>query len=192
MQPKSLHFLSPNIISSFISLLFLIIFLILSHNIKAQKLSTEDKIKASYIYNFIRFINWPMENNQKVSKVINVCSFSSSNHFFKAFGPVTGKQVRGRKIILHKITNPKQVAHCDLLYIDKGKKSNLGEILPLINKYSILSVSDINNFCNQGGMICLVKSKGRIGVQINLKVARTAGFNISSNLLEVATIVSSQ
>lgn len=157
----------------------------------AQKLSKEDKIKASYIYNFIRFIQWPHSlSNTQTS--INICVFSDNPDFVKAFQPVLNKKVRGQKLSITQLSQLKAISSCHLLYLAENKHNYFTKFLSKPQAFPILSVSDHRSFCAQGGMICLVKSKGRIKVEINLKVAKAAGFNISSNLLEVATIVSSR
>jgi len=161
-------------------------------NSNAQELTNEDKIKASFVFNFIRFIKWPSNKFLQPSQTINVCIInhvSSNNLFYKAFLPVAGKQVNGHKLALHKITKFDRINHCHVLYIEKEEKLHIKKLLYLTKKNKILSISDINGFCAEGGIIGMVKRKGKIRVEINLQSATSSGFIINSNLLEVATIV---
>jgi len=174
-------------------ILHLFLLLILSFTLietsYAQKNSSEEKIKASYIFNFIRFINWPSTELGQKKQSIQICIFKHNRRFEKAFKPVLGKKVRGHSLKFKKISNTKNIPNCHLLYIGKAEKSQIAILLPELTKHRVLSISDTRNFCAKGGIIGMVKKKGRIRVEINLKRAKSAGFKISSNLLEVATIV---
>jgi hypothetical protein len=185
----------------------LFIALFTSFSAHAQEIANEDKIKASYVFNFIRFIEWPLSDlknhsapgsknaqpknshSQNHSANIVVCVLNRKKQFIKAFNPVIGKKVRGQTLQFKELTNTSDISQCNLLYIDKAEKNMVSELLLAIKKYHILSISDIKSFCRLGGMIGMVTKKGKIKVEINLNVAKTAGFKISSNLLEVATIV---
>jgi YfiR/HmsC-like len=176
-----------------IVLFFLINSLFFPTLVSAHKITNDDKTKASFVFNFIRFIKWPADKLIKTSEPINVCVINrnrSNSPFIKAFKPFIAKLVNGHPLTLHKISNPEKIQHCHLIYIDKLEKNNLKILSPLIIKHHILSVSDIDNFCTTGGIIGLVKRKGKIRVKINLQAAQAFGYSISSNLLEMATIVS--
>ncbi len=171
---------------------FIILFItfgLFSFSTHAQKISSEDKIKASYVFNFVRFITWPSQGLNKKKQSVQVCSINQNNRFDKAFKPVIGKKISGQPLMFKKIKDIEHISQCHLLYIDKSEKEQIHSLLPLIKKYRILSISDSHNFCALGGIIGMVKRKGRIRIEINLKEAKSAGFKISSNLLEVATIV---
>lgn len=172
--------------------LLLMFFSLSKNTVYAQEIANEDKIKASYVFNFIRFIEWPFNEPGDVSQSIVVCVINRKNQFVKAFNPVIGKSVKGHLLTLKKISGPLELSGCHLLYIDKAEKNLISSLLPEIKKHHILSISDSKSFCSQGGMIGMVTKKGKIKVEINLDVAKAAGFKINSNLLEVAKIVSSQ
>ena len=160
--------------------------------VSAQDISKGDKIKASYVFNFIRFIKWPPEKLNTNKQPINICVINRSDNFVKAFQPAIGKKVDGHPLVLNEISDINDISSCHLVYIDKSEKKKVSTVLEQVEANKILSISDINTFCKQGGMIAMVNKKGTIKVEINLNVARKAGFHISSNLLEVAKIVTSE
>lgn len=167
--------------------LMLVLFINSSH---AQTLTKEDKIKASYVFNSIRFISWP--ENVLAVNTLNVCAISESKAFSNAFKPVVGRKVKGNLLKFYHISIDSQINHCNVLFLDKTAHHRFIKLKKLIQNKKILFISDIKNFCNKGGMIGLAIKKGKMKLEINLDLANSAGFNISSNLLEVATIVSSQ
>jgi hypothetical protein len=158
----------------------------------AQEIVNEDKIKASYVFNFIRFVTWPsiLSSNLSSQKII-VCIINN-HQFIQAFNPIIGRKVRGHLLVFREVTQLTEISSCNLVYIDQSQRKLLTRLLPEVQKYKILSISNIKGFCARGGIIGMVTQKGRIRVEINLAVAQKVGFNISSNLLEVATIVRSQ
>lgn len=154
--------------------------------------SREYKVKASYIYNFIRFVNWP-ENafNGDNAKPIRFCIFGK-DQFKNYFDPVLNKDIKGHSLQLIRTSSLEYLENCHIVYVVKNHKNRLQSIFDQIKNKSVLTVSDINSFCSQGGMIGLVTRKGKIKVEINLEAAKAKGLEISSNLLEVSQIVSSQ
>ena len=172
----------------FIGCILMSIFLF-STVVNAKKIKSEYKIKASYVFNFIRFVTWPTQQLDKKTESVQVCVMNSNSQFNKAFKPVIGRKISGHPLRFKQLSDINNIAQCHLLYVDKSKKNNIVKLLPLIEKYKILFISDSRNFCAKGGMIGMVKRKGKIRLEINLKATKLAGFNISSNLLEVATIV---
>lgn len=173
-------------------LFFIISILSYPASVFAQTILKEDKIKASYIFNFIRFIQWPEQRLGNNTSPLNVCVINRSDRFIKAFKPVVGKKVNGHPLTLHKVSDADELSQCHVVYIDKSKQKKIKELINFFDDNKILSISDIETFCKDGGMIGMVNIKGKIKVEINLDAARRAGFHISSNLLEVAKIVTSQ
>jgi hypothetical protein len=58
-----------------------------------------------------------------------------------------------------------------------------------VDKSGVLTVSDIPDFTNSGGMIQFVLLENKVRFQVNLTAAETAGLTLSSQLLKVATSV---
>lgn len=79
-----------------------------------------------------------------------------------------------------------EVTSCDLVFLSKSERRQLGEVVEQMQEFSILTVSDIEGFAKEDGMIEFVFSNGSIQMEINLLAASKSNLSISANLLEVA------
>jgi hypothetical protein len=70
-----------------------------------------------------------------------------------------------------------------------SEESRLAEILKMLDKASILTVSNVAKFSQRGGMIQFVVEANKIRFEVNLTSAERAGLTLSSELLKVATAV---
>jgi hypothetical protein len=76
-----------------------------------------------------------------------------------------------------------------MVFIGASEKSRLGEILGALNERSVLTVSDLDDFAERGGMIQLVLDEDRVRFEVNLTAATRASLALSSELLKVARAI---
>ena len=149
---------------------------------------SEYQVKASYLYNFTKFIEWPPQNSDD-SQVFSIVVMGK-NPFGEDLKPLTDRLVYNRKVLIRYIRNIEALQECDLLFISADETDNIIDILTVLNRrQGILTVSDVRNFAQKGGIIGFVNKEGRIRFQINKRVARQANLAISSELLKLALMV---
>ncbi len=164
------------------------LFLFFSFQLYAQ-ISREYNIKAAFIYNFTRFVEWPSNafSDPIAPFVIGILGdnpFDSS--LYEAVG---GEKVKGHPIIVQQYQNVNDIKNCHVLFISNNGDGKLKEILSTLPNKNILTVSDIPGFTTTGGIISFMTKENKIKLQINLSVAKATDLNISSKLLQVAEIV---
>jgi hypothetical protein len=69
------------------------------------------------------------------------------------------------------------------------EQSRLGQILAVLHKEAVLTVSDMPKFSLRGGMIQFVQEGKKVRFEVNLSAVQQAGLSLSSELLKVATAV---
>ena len=173
----------------------------------------EYEVKAAFIYNFMKFVEWPPEKNNSEDSDSNpenrmVIGILGVNPFGSAFGPILDKEVHGRKIHLLEIPsyqrfyetsgyeNSAQAAYqakyqnsvrsCDVLFICDSERNHVSELLDLAAGNHILTVSDLPGFARRGGIIGFVKDNNKIRFEINLDAAQKENIKIRSQLLTLA------
>lgn len=157
----------------------------------AQRLSTreyEDQVKATFIYNFSRFVEWPNGAFVDSKNSLTVC-FLGANPFGGALESIRGKNVKGRKIEIKRLASVSKLAACQILFVSSSEKKHLKEILESAKRSRILTIGDMSQFAQDGGAVALSMRKDRIHFSVNLGVANETGVKISSNVLKLATIV---
>lgn len=157
------------------------------------------QVKAAFIYNFIKFVEWPEEsfsekNSPYVIGVLGTDPFFESDLLLNYLNQaVEGKTINNREILV-KPASPRisDFKDCHLVFISASEKNRMKEILAGLNQPGLLTISETDNFCEQGGMINFFMASGKVRFEINAKAAEKAGLKISSKLLNVAKIVSTK
>lgn len=164
----------------------------------AQKAPSEYEIKAAFLYNFIKFVEWPptafaAKDSPIIIGVLGNDPFfdagSSANYLELA---IAGKSIEERKVIVRRLARTESLKECQLLFVSASEKSRLKEILDGLRGSNVLTVSETENFCELGGIINFIKQAGKVRFEINPGVAEQGQLKISSRLLNVAKIVSAQ
>jgi hypothetical protein len=154
-----------------------------------QAKPSEYKVKAAYLYNFGRFVNWPEKVTPEQDGVFAVCVFGPD-----PFGPVldstlAGVSLDGKPVVTKRITKPQDATACRILFINSTEESHLREILAAVDQAGVLTVSDMPDFSRRGGMIQFILEGERIRFEVNLANAANSGLTLSSELLKVAASV---
>lgn len=147
---------------------------------------TEYEIKAKFIYNFTKFVTWPesVHNNESIKLCI-----LGTDPFGSALNIVKGKKVRGSLLEFSTAGYSENINNCHILFISRSEKNNFSDILSLCKNFPVLTIADTPGFCNEGGIITLIRADNKIRFEINTDAAKQAGIKISSHLLKLARIV---
>ena len=150
--------------------------------------SREYAIKIAFLYNFAKFVDWPPESfkNEAAPFVLGIVG---ADPFGPALETLKDKTVKGHKLVIRKFSRQENLENCHILFISGSEKGSLRPILSTLKNHSILTVSDIDRFTSQGGMIGLVTSGNNVGFEINLDTVQQSKLKFSSQLLKLAKIV---
>jgi hypothetical protein len=154
-----------------------------------QPKANEFQVKAAYLYNFGRFVEWPDENAPDKNEVFEICVLGAD-----PFGPtldatVARETIDGKSVAAKRISKPQDVDSCRVVFISSSEEGHLKEVLAALDKASVLTVSDIPRFSERGGMIGFVLDGDRVRFDVNLASVQDARLTLSSELLKVATNV---
>ncbi len=149
----------------------------------------EFQVKAAYLYNFARFVEWPSESATDRDASFEICVLGAD-----PFGPaldatLAGESIGGKGVMAKRISKPQDVDSCRVLFISSSEADHLKEVLAALDKTRVLTVSDIPRFSERGGMIGFILEGNRVRFDVNLDSAQEAGLTLSSELLKVATNV---
>ncbi len=147
--------------------------------------NSEYQVKAAFLYNLARMVEWPNENP---SAPLVMC-FMGEDVFGNTTEGIATKTIRNRPIVFRKNVTLQSVEICHILYISSSERSNITSISKALATRAILTVGDIEDFTERGGMVNLIRDNERIKIEVNLKRAEKTGLKISSRLLTLAKIV---
>lgn len=147
--------------------------------------NTQDLIRAAMVYNFCKFVQWP-SSNEPDHLVLGVVS---DGFEVPDFSSIDGKSVRNLLLEVRTVSSRKDLVDCNLLFISDDQEMPLQEAFAESRNESILTISEIDDFCTQGGIIQMVPRRGKMRFFINRQAADDAGLTLSSQLLKMARIV---
>jgi len=147
----------------------------------AQGIAEEHEVKAAFLFNFARFVEWPGEAER-----IELCILGE-DPVTRVLGALEGKLVHGRPVHVRRIADPYRLEGCRILYVSRSERTRLAEIVLAFDEAEgVLTVSDLQGFVSAGGMIELVLDGQRVRFDVNVAAASDSGLRISSKLLRLA------
>jgi uncharacterized protein DUF4154 len=144
----------------------------------------ELRVKAAFIYNFAKFIQWPAEGAAAGPFVIGC--FGDARFMEVLTSTVAGKSSEGRAILVKNVATLEEVRLCQILFVGEGESPQVGALLREAIVAHVLTVGVSDNFVPAGGMIQFVVVDNGVKFAINQHEAELAGLKISSKLLELA------
>src|SRR5579862_2179388 len=149
----------------------------------------EYRVKAAFLYNFAKFVEWPPRAFKNPSDPI-VIGVLGKNPFGDALSEaVAGKTLGGRAFQVREVAGAQQAADCQIVFVSSSERKHLGPLFSRIGNAAVLTVGETDNFAAEGGMINFKIDAGSVRLQINVEAARRQQLRISVKLLSLAEIV---
>jgi hypothetical protein len=149
---------------------------------------TEDEVKAAYLYNFAKFIEWPAQDFASAGAPIRVCVLNDGELQRELERIVRDKQAAGRNLMVSAVETAEEARACQMVYIGHAQRSP-GQLTQALRGRRVVTVGDSGGFVQGGGTIEFVLEENRVRFEINHRAATQAGLRISSRLLAVARLV---
>jgi hypothetical protein len=157
--------------------------------VAAQPLErTEHEVKAAFLYNFGKYVKWP-ESAADANSPFVICILGT-DPFGKILDDiVSGNRVQNRPAEVRRLAQPGELADCEVAFISASERNNLERILQSLQKVPVLTVGDMPQFAERGGMINLTMEDNRVKFVVNVEAAERSGLTPSSQLLRLAKLV---
>jgi hypothetical protein len=160
--------------------------ILVSEALPQPKTASEYEIKAAFLYNFGKFVSWPAEDLKDSGKPFVVCILGQD-----PFGPlmdqmVLGKPVQDRQLAVRRPRTAAETSGCNILFISQSEQEKVSAVLQALDARSVLTVSEVDQFLEHGGIINFRNDQNRIRFDINVTAAERGNLKISSQLLKLA------
>ena len=141
----------------------------------------EATVKAAYLYNFAKFIQWPDEQRAE----LRLCIIGN-DALGQPLHSLIGKPVRNMQISVRHGVAVHDIPQCDLVFVPAERAQSLERVRQVVNSYPILIVAESTDALPKGAMVALIQSDNRIVFEVDLTVTRRLGFQISAKMLQLA------
>ena len=156
----------------------------------AEPIVDEYQVKAAFLFNFAKFVEWPTETFSDPNAPLVITVFGD-DPFNGSLEAVKGKLVNNRKLTIRRVKDIQEIGKTSVLFVSPSAKKELARILESQQGQSVLTVGEDGVFTQCGGIINFVKEDNRVRFEVNVSAAERAGLKISSRLLALARIVKS-
>lgn len=155
----------------------------------AQSPTEAYKLKAVYLYNFLKFIDYPANVFSQSTSHLHICILGKDPFLSLLPQILKGKKAKDHPIATTQLNHVNQGQHCHLLFISQSETDRLSRILDYLANSPVFTVSDIKGFVFQGGMLEFYGTNDRIQFFINYNNVLKADLKIGSRLLRLASLV---
>lgn len=149
----------------------------------------ESQVKAAFLYNFTKFVDWPADSFPDPDAPVLIGILGEDPIGRALEGLIKARVVNGRKTAIKRFKTVAALEPVHLLFVSASVRKQLPLLFKALEGHSVLTVSDMEGFAQQGGVINLVIRNQRLGFEINEDAAQRANLKISSKLLKLAKVV---
>jgi YfiR/HmsC-like len=150
-----------------------------------SRLPTEIEVKAVFVLNFIRLVNWTSASGEENGAELSICALSKSEFAAAVQNAVSGKTVRDRLVRVRIDPNPDPL-RCRVLVVDAAQYHAAQQVINAIKNARILTIGNGPGFLDIGGMLELVVEDRKVQFDASLHAIRQADLNVSARLLHLS------
>ncbi len=149
---------------------------------------TEYDLKAALIYKIGKFVRWPEGAFQGHGGTLQMCIVGQDD-FGSSLESLQGQRLAGQSIAIQRFPSGWPDSTCNIVFISRSERERLAALLTSMAHMPVLTVSDIEDFAAQGGMVGLKTIGSKVRFEINPAAGKSAGLELGAQLLQLATLV---
>jgi hypothetical protein len=154
--------------------------------------SSEYLIKAGFIYNFAKLVEWPTASFAQPDSPIVIGILGEDPFGATLDRIVADKKINGRGFAVKRVKwsrDFKDLRDCNILFVSSSEKEHIESVIDAMKGLPILTIGDAPGFAKRGGIINFMLEDNKVRFEVNVEAAKHADLTISSRLLTLARIV---
>lgn len=151
--------------------------------------SKEYQLKAAFLYNFTKFVEWPSPHFRDASQPITIGVLGRNPFGDELQKLVAGRTVNGRPIAVRGLISAREAREVDLVFVAADEDEQFAELLAVLAGAQVVTVGESRRCAALGGVITFTMEADKVRFEINQGTAEAAGLKISAQLLKLATVV---
>lgn len=150
--------------------------------------SRENQLKAAFVYNFTKFIEWPPQSFSGTHDPIVIGVLGDGPFGAQLTQVVKARNVNGRGIVVKRVESAAEARSAHVLFVSAEENSHFGELEPDIRGSPVATIGESPSFAQTGGTITFVLEGDKLRFEINMDSAERAGLRISAHLQKLAKL----
>ena len=151
--------------------------------------SVEYQVKAAFLLNFAKFVEWPQDAFQTDKTPITLCVFRHDPFGSALDEIIREKAINNRELLARRVNDLPELKTCQLVFVSGREEKQLPEILNSLKGASALVVGEGEDFAERGGAVQFFLENNKLRFAINVDAIQRARLQASSKLLALARIV---
>ena len=157
-----------------------------SHVFAQSPIPDEYQVKAAFLFNFAKFVEWPAAAFKGPEDPLAICVLGQDPFGSTLEDVVRNKTVANRAFVVRSVLNAQQATTCQIVFVSASERKRFRLLLDELKGRSILTVGEADDFTASGGIINFKLKDARVRIEIDPNAADRAGLHISSKLLSLA------
>lgn len=149
--------------------------------------SKEYQLKAAFLYNFTKFIEWPPQRFPDETSPFIIGVLERNPFGDELERVVKGRILNGRAIVVKLIHTAEEALTVHLLFVPSGLENRLPAAV--WQNAAVVAVGESEAFAALGGTIVFTREADKVRFAINLESTERNGLKISAQLLKLASDV---
>jgi hypothetical protein len=149
----------------------------------------EYRVKAAFLYNFAKFIDWPPEAFRSSGQPFGICVLGEDPFGHGLDDIVSGRTISGRSIVIRRISDAREADVCHILFVSSSLSKRSLSILAAEKMPGVLRVGECAKSASREAIILFTLDGGKVRFEIDLIAAERQNLRISSKLLTLASFV---
>jgi hypothetical protein len=154
--------------------------------------SSEYLIKAGFIYNFAKLVEWPTTAFAQPDSPIVIGILGNDPFGATLDRIVADKKINGRGFVIKRLKwgrDLKNLKDCNILFVSSSEKEHMDSVVDAMKWLPILTIGETPGFAKRGGIINFTLEDNKVRFEVNVEAAKYANLTISSRLLTLARII---
>ena len=157
------------------------------------------RVKAAYLYHLARLTTWPQASFTDSADSLRICIVGDDEHDLVGLFHGAGRDLRAGQHPLSIERLDPDLYTGDLTVLDsfhvifftEGSRDFAFQLLADGIAADVLTVGEIDGFCEGGGMVGFEIGDGRVRLEVNQGAVRTAELQLSAEFMQHAILVES-
>ena len=150
------------------------------------------RVKVAFLFNFASLVKWPEESFHGPDAPFVICHYGGSQTRGLFETAYSGRMVERHPIEVWDLSSVDDVLGCHIMMITAERSEEVDDFLSAVAGKSVLTIGETDGFARSGGVIGFYSDGSKIRFEVNLGAAKSARLRISSRLLKLARLVSSE
>lgn len=164
--------------------------IVISISSYAYSAAEEYEIKAAFLYNLGNYLRFPANvlSDSDTEQSFFICILGRDPFQQNIDSAAEDEKIQGHQVTVKRLQRVQEAEGCHLLFISDSERTRLKPLFQALGRRPILTVSDIDDFIEQGGMLKFYNDSNKIRLALDLEKVRAVDIKPSANLLKIVKL----